>query len=930
MLRLISFSDDFLAKIVKLSVGKVTKSELDTFFSLSLIELKKHYFTNGSESNLLRIIQAQFDIAFFIKECIQHPHQLEILISIANNSNYLTDILVRNPEYFFWVVNPSVLSQPIDKNYYTISLKNTLSAYKSFEAKVNALRNFKRKEILRIGLQDIYSKIQLSDTTRLLADLANSISSALFNICYEEILKKFQIKKPSNKYVIVALGKLGGNELNYSSDIDLIALYDKDSLINKKIYFKQILSESVLLFIETAGQKTGKGFLYRVDFRLRPDGRNAPLCGNYSEYLKYYEMRGEAWEKQMLIKANYMCGSKSLYLKFSEYISNFIFHSSPSLSPFEQIKKLKISIEKRISSDDDIKLSSGGIRDIEFSVQALQLLNGSKNSELRSGNTLKAIDSLQLKGIISEQEMISLKQAYIFFRRIEHYLQLMNDQQTHVIPAKGEIAEKLSFFFGLNEIKLFNQSVEFHRNLIRQFFSSVFESHFQQKVVSTLDEIKFSDKKRANQNLIYLQTGKSIIEKKQFDSRTIESFQKIESELFEYLMKASDPDLVLENFVRVIRTSHYPQIWYDEFKDKKFFYLFLTICEFSQKAIDLFAEDKLLRDEFLSRVCLHPLNEIDLANVSLKTFLFRSAIQILGGILNPIDFPVLYSSFLTKRINNLTLEFAKEKTWGNDFFIAALGSLGADELTFNSDIDLIFVVKGINKHPNVQRDFQNLLKIFRDNLSSLQIDCRLRPEGKSSLLVWDIEDYKKYFLNRVRIWELQSLTKCRFISGNKKLFIRFKKFYIDTIRNQQANKINIEMREMRLRLMPLSDGMLDIKKSSGGLLDIDFLISYFILLNSELISDENSKSIKNIINRLSYKKSSPSDLENLLESYHFLKKVELFNQIIFNTKTSKIPTDEKKLIKLTQMLKLNDTRQFNDKLNYFVLLIKNNFQKIFN
>ncbi len=930
MVRLFSFSEDFLSKLIELSVGKVPKDELETFISLSETELAKHHFTNGSESNLLRIIQAQFDIPFFIKECIKYPHQIEILISIANNSNYLTDILVRNPEYFFWAATPSIINQPLDGTVYSKSLQNIISSYKTFEGKVNALRNFKRKEILRIGLKDIYLNSHISDITRLLSQLAISISSQLFNICFEEILSKYQIKKPSNKYVIISLGKLGGNELNYSSDIDLIAFYDKDSLLNKKVYFKQILSEAILLFIEAAGQKTGKGFLYRVDFRLRPDGRNAPLCGSYPEYLKYYEMRGEAWERQMLMKANYLCGSKSLFKQFYDYISKFIFHSSFNLSPIEQIRKLKISIEKSISSDDNIKLASGGIRDIEFSVQALQLINAKNNFELRTGNTLSAITALSSSGIISDKEKISLQEAYIFFRKIEHYLQLMNDQQTHVIPAEGEIAEKLSYFLGFKDIKLFKQSVGIHRKIIREFYESVFEPDFSKESLSTFDTIKFVDSNRAKQNLVYLQTGKNILGKKQFDSRTIESFQKIESGLLNYLLKSNDPDLVLDNFVRVIRNAHYPQIWYEEFLDNKFFELFLKLCEFSQKTIDLFAEDKFLRDEFLSRVCLNPIKDVKLPDVNLKTFMFRSAVQIGAEIMQANDFPNLYASYLTNKINIITSDCVTDKNWQENYFIAAMGSFGAEELTFNSDIDLIFVVKGLTNYPNVQKDFQNLLKLIKEHLHPLQIDCRLRPEGKSSLLVWDIEDYKKYLISRARVWELQSLTKCKFIIGNKKIFKEFRSACINSIKKLPEQKIKSDMKEMRHKLLPLSDGMFDVKKSPGGILDLDFLTSYFLLMNPDLLDTEFNNEVLSTIEKLSSHKFTKSKIKYLSEAYLFLKKLEIFNQIIFNAKSSKIPTDEKKLFKISYMFKLNEIKIFNEKLMHHTSIIRNTFQRTFN
>ncbi len=930
MLRLFSFSEDFLVKLIELSVGKIPKEELETFISLSETELTKHHFTNGSESNLLRIIQAQFDIPFFIKECIKYPHQIEILISIANNSNYLTDILVRNPEYFFWAATPSIINQTLDGTVYAKSLQNIISSYKTFEGKVNALRNFKRKEILRIGLRDIYLNSHLSDTTGLLSELAISISSQLFNICFEEILNKHQIKKPANKYVIISLGKLGGNELNYSSDIDLIAFYDKDLFLNKKVYFKQILSEAILLFIEAAGQKTGKGFLYRVDFRLRPDGRNAPLCGSYPEYLKYYEMRGEAWERQMLIKANYLCGSKSLFKQFYDYISKFIFYSSFNLSPIEQIRKLKISIEKRISSDDNIKLASGGIRDIEFSVQALQLINAKNNFELRTGNTLSAITSLSSSGIISEKEKVSLQEAYIFFRRIEHYLQLMNDQQTHVIPSEGEIAEKLSYFLGFKDIKSFKQSVGFHRKIIREFYESVFEPDLNKENLSTLDTIKFVDSKRAKQNLIFLQTGKNILGKKQFDSRTIESFQKIEPALLSYLLKSNDPDLVLENFARVIRNSHFPKIWYDEFMDNKFFDLFLKLCEFSQKTIDLFAEDKLLRDEFLSRVCLNPIKDLKLPDVNLKTFMFSSSVQIIAEIIQTNDFPNLYATYLTEKIDIITSDFVTDKNWKENYFIAAMGSFGAGELTFNSDIDLIFVVKGLTNYPNVQKDFQNLLKLIREHLHPLQIDCRLRPEGKSSLLVWDIEDYKKYLISRARVWELQSLTKCKFIIGNKKIFKEFRSACINSIKKLPEQKIKSDMKEMRHKLLPLSDGMFDVKKSPGGILDLDFLTSYFLLMNPDLLDTEFNNEVLSTIEKLSLHKFTKSEIKYLSEAYLFLKKLEIFNQIIFNAKSSKIPTDERKLIKLSYMFKLKEIKFFNEKLIQYTSVIRNTFQRTFN
>lgn len=911
MYRQKNLSEDFINKVIEKVAGKIPHTSLEDFLSLLENEIKNHYFTKSSESNLLRIIQNQFDVSFFVNECLKFPHQIEILVTLANNSNYLTDILVRNPEYFHWIINPSILEFKIDEKHYKDNLEKSILPFKTFDSRVNALRNFKRKEILRIGLKDIYLKEDLIRITSYLSQLANSISTVLFELCYQQVLSKHQIDKISNKYVLFSLGKLGGSELNYSSDIDLVAFIDKNNFINRKIYFQQILSETILLFIDTASKKTGSGFLYRVDFRLRPDGRNAPLCGTYAEYLRYYEMRGEDWERQMLIKANFLCGSKTLYNKFFDYLSKFVYPSSFSISPIEQIRKLKSNIEKRNSDDENIKLTSGGIRDIEFSIQAMQLLNGGKEKDLRSGNSLLTIESLSQKNILTNSEAANFNEAYIFYRRIEHYLQLMNDQQTHSIPAEGELIGKLAHFLGLKDPGSFKKYLADTKKKVHKIYAEIIGTEQINTHVNLLNTINFSDQKRAKSNFEFLRTGKSILEKKQFDSRTIASFEKIEHQLINYLRSSLTPDTILENFVRIIKSAQFPQIWYEELSDKKYFDLTLRLCEFSQKAIDLFAEDKILRDDYLSRISLISLFDIDYSKLSLKQFHFRSTIQITAKILVTNDFPKIYSNYLNQTISNTISEFAKDQKWKNNFFVAAMGSFGNSELSFSSDIDLLFVTNKISNYPTVQNDFQKLLQNLKDTLTGLEVDCRLRPEGKSSQLVWDIEDYKKYFANRARVWELQAFTKCRFVYGDQNLFKHFYTEFWKVVESKDQLKIKTEMIEMRKKLLPINDGSFNIKKSSGGLYDIDFIKS-FVKLTSQNYDEFGI------------------NFEELENNFNFLKQIELLNQNIYNSKLSKIPTDEAKLNKLSSLLGYENAKMFYKKLNEVIQLNRKFYQNIFN
>ncbi|MEO8233083.1 MAG: hypothetical protein ABI638_12430 [Ignavibacteriota bacterium] len=923
-------SQDFIIKLIEKAAGKVSQNMLEEFLSKIEIETELHYFTKSSESNLLRIIQNQFDIAFFINECLKYPHQIEILITLTNNSNYLTDILVRNPEYFHWIINPSVLEQIVDEKYFRSSLEKTISSYKSFESKVNAIRNFKRKEILRIGLKDIYLKDDLINITRYLAELSNSISAALFDLCYNEILSKYNIEKTARKYVVISLGKLGGGELNYSSDIDLVALYDKNSLLKKKTYYNQILSETILLFIETASKKTGAGFLYRVDFRLRPDGRNAPLCGSYNEYLRYYETRGEDWERQMLIKANFLCGSKTLFNKFSNSVSRFIYPASFTISPIEQIKKLKSNIEQKNKSDDNIKLVSGGIRDIEFSLQALQLLNGGKYLEIRTGNSLIAIDKLSTKNILSTEEANNFIIAYTLYRKAEHYLQLMNDLQTHTIPADGEIAEKLAHFLKFKDLKSFKEHLKNCKENVQRIYNSIVGISAAEDTKNDFDRINFIDSQRAKSNFEFLRSGKSLFDKKQFDNRTTTAFEKIANELYNFLNDSIDPDLILENFARVIRNAHFPKIWYEEFLDNKFLKLFFTLCERSQKSIDLFAEDKFLRDIFLSRDSLVPITDNIFDNLTLKDFYFRTSVQLCADIIPPNKFLKLYTEYLNHKIIAITQSFVENKDWKNNFFIAAMGSFGIGELSFASDVDLIFVVENIENYPTIQKDVQTLLQIFKNDLPGLEIDCRLRPEGKSSQLVWDVEDYKKYISNRARVWELQAFTKCRLIFGDIKLFNNFYSQYIKTVIEKDKLLIKKEMIEMRKKLYPIGDTTFNIKKSSGGLTDIDFIISYLFLTNPDLLIDREKMNGINSFYLLKQFYTKDINFDQIENNFLTLKKIELFNQLVFNNKLSKIPSEKLKIDKLSLMCGFSMSDLFSKTLNELQEQTKNIYKNIFN
>lgn len=924
-------SNEFISKLAGFAGGALHSEDFEKIISLIENEIKLHYFTTSSESNLLRIIENQLDRIFFLKECLAYPHHIEVLVNLSANSNYLSDILVRNPEYFFITVNADKLKNPLSEKEFVKLVDETVNRFKTFEGKVNALRNLKRRELLRIGIADIYLNENLERITTELSLLAKSITAVLFNLCYQEILSKYKIDRLSNKYCLIALGKLGGSELNYSSDIDLIAFTDKNSLINKKNYYNQLLTETIQLFVEQASSVSNKGFLYRVDFRLRPDGRNAPLCASIKQYLHYYEMRGEDWERQMLIKSGFIGGSLSLYKKFYSFVVRFIYPSSFRVSPIVQIKKLKANIEKTVHEETNIKLLPGGIRDIEFSVQALQLLNGGRLTSIRSGNTLSSIKLLRTHNLLSEDESQTFTEAYIFYRKIEHYLQLMNNAQTHTIPDSGELPYKLARFLRFDTIEEFQKALNDHRGKVCEIYRSI-TGEDEETTVLFSDDIDFLDEKRARNNIEYLKYGKGILAAKKFDAHTTSLFENVSKPLFSYLSKAILPDQVLENFTRIIKSAQFPGIWYKEFADINFFNLLLKICEYSQYTINLFAEDKHLRDLFLSRKCFEKIDRNSFSNQSTKEFLFTLSVQYTSEIISAGNVNSMLSDFIFEKIRALSNSFSNEKKWKDEYVIIAMGSLGAKEITFTSDIDLIFVVNDLSEYLRIQNEFQDLLLEIKNVLSPFEVDCRLRPEGKSSYLVWGLKTYSDYIKSRARIWELQALLKAAFIIGNIEQYNSLIKVFIARLKSLDQKIITKEIAEMRKKLSASESisGASNIKKSPGGLTDIEFIISNYLLTNYQIVKKCIGTGTEKSAKILSLNKQFKIDFESIAEHFRTLKNIELANKNIFDTRTARIPLDAAKLKMLSSFLGYNDQKKFLIEFNSILANNSKIYSQVFN
>ncbi|MEK6649365.1 MAG: hypothetical protein AABY75_00175, partial [Bacteroidota bacterium] len=337
------------------------------------------------------------------------------------------------------------------------------------------VRRFHRREILRLGAREILREADVVTITAELSALADAVTGAVTNAAHADLNARLGTTLP-NRMSVLALGKLGGQELNFSSDIDLMFSYDEDGdlpasagrLHTYHEYYVR-LAEAV---VRGLSEFTGEGHLYRVDMRLRPDGRSGPLAMSRAAMMVYYESRGAAWERQMLLKARPIAGAIDVGERFLRDLRPFLFPRSAIRSPWEEIAAMKRAIEQEGVAEGNIKLGAGGIRDVEFLVQGLQLLYAGNDPALRTGHTLRALARLSETGQLPSSVADRLRTAYEFFRTVEHRLQLLHGRQTHQLPETAEENRVLARKLGFPTANAFRDHVGRLREFVRAQFVS--------------------------------------------------------------------------------------------------------------------------------------------------------------------------------------------------------------------------------------------------------------------------------------------------------------------------------------------------------------------------------------------------------------------------------------------------------------------------
>ena len=383
---------------------------------------------------------------------------LHLLCTLFGNSPYLAQTLIRDPLLVYWLAEEQVLTRRPSRLELDRALAAMLRNVTALELKLDALRRFKRREMLRIGVRDLLRLTSVPDTTAALSDLASVTIQAAYEIVESELQRRHgrpMHRDRTGKWVptgfaVIGMGKLGGAELNYSSDVDLIYVYTSEgetrplkaqrqaAPIPNEEYFEYLARDLTRALTE----HTQEGTVFRVDLRLRPEGTVGSLAGSLARYQQYYRTRGQGWERQAMLKAWPVAGDAAAGLGFLRMIRPFVFGSLKGADRqsdiIEQVKRIKGMIDEKMADRGherrNVKLGIGGIREIEFLVHAAQMLYGARQRSILDRNTLGALNRFKRHGLLSEAEWAGLTNAYVFLRDVEHKLQMVYDLQTHALP----------------------------------------------------------------------------------------------------------------------------------------------------------------------------------------------------------------------------------------------------------------------------------------------------------------------------------------------------------------------------------------------------------------------------------------------------------------------------------------------------------------
>jgi len=821
--------------------------------------------------------------------------------------------IVQNPELLLWLSQPEICRQGRDH----IEMANELYRAAKTDVAVNnfqILHRWKNKEMTRIALRELANAAALEETTAELSQLAE--------ICVREVFAHWNAKfrksfgSPTADFAILALGKLGGHELNHSSDVDLIFLYSEEGELSPRLSYHQWFNRLAEKILETFSTRDPEGALFRIDLRLRPEGSTGPLARSLESMENYYAGFGETWERIALIKAREIAGSRELAYEFLSQHQPFIYPRSPTPDLLDEVANIKRRIEREALGTDeldrDVKLGRGGIREIEFVVQTLQFIHGGRHAFLQETSTMKALRALAELELIPPKEVVDLDRAYRFLRQVEHRLQIEAEQQTHTVPRDPVALKRLARSLGFDSANEFSTALKKTMQNVRSIFDRVISSA---PAEGALPDLRlFKDEKSAVRSLEDLLKPTSA---SHVAPRTKQIFGKLRPILLTQMAEAADPDAVLNQFVRFVEAYGLRGLLFELLATNP------TLLELMIKTLDAsrFAGDLLIRRPQLVEEITRDKNFNQPRSIAehcarlesfgssatnldpVRAYRQRQLLRIImRDVLGVAEASVIFAELSDLAESCLT--FTNKLLSGENVTIVALGKFGGGELSYGADLDVLFVGEET-------RAAQNLVAAVTQPSSEgtiAALDARLRPDGEKGPLVAPLAAYEFYYRERAQLWEIHALTRARPISG------QLQDACLEMVQRiwrgvgQQSDlfaKIDHMLERIRRERGSGSD-FLDLKTGTGGMIEAEFLVQALQMRSG--IWEPNWQ--RALIALREIEMVSDRDASNATQSYEVLRRAERALRRFENKNISTLPYAREEQEKLAKRLGYKDVDLF--------------------
>jgi glutamate-ammonia-ligase adenylyltransferase len=825
----------------------------------------------------------------------QFPLGETALLHLVAVSSICATRLMRNPGTLLWLSQPEVCLAARGSAEMLNALRALGAGNSIAQQDFAALRFWKGREMTRVALRELAGVAPLEETTSELSQIAEICIRRVFEHWNGELRQRYGW--PRAEFAILGLGKLGGGELNHSSDVDLLFLYSEEGQLAPHLSYHEFFNRLANKILETFSVRHPEGALFRVDLRLRPEGSAGPLARSLESMENYYAGFGETWERLALIKARSIAGSPELAYEFLRQHQSFIYPRSVSPDLLDEIVNIKRRIERDIVGAEklqrDVKLGRGGIREIEFIVQTLQLIHGARHPFLQEPNMLKALRALRQLDLLPREDVLALDNAYRFLRRVEHRLQIEAEQQTHTVPAEPAALGRLARSLRFSSAKEFNAALQEKMGAVRPIFQRIVSQAPAEQTQTRLEI--FNDQKRAAKALEDLERAPGGFH---VAPRTRQVFRKLRPILLDWLGKAADPDPTLNQFVRFVEAYGLRSLLFELLvANPKLLELVVKTFDASRFAGELLIRRPQLLEDITrdptfdqSRSVAENLrrlgslgaeaNNLDPIRAYKQRQLLRIILREIMGLATPA------ATF--SELSNLAeacLVFTARLLGDGQPTVIALGKFGGREISYGADLDVVFVGED-------NRAAQNLVTAMGQPTAEGNIwalDARLRPEGENGPLVCPVEAYQAYYAERAQLWEIHALTRARPVAGATGApFIQMAQHYWKKAgrRRDLLQQIDAMLERIRRERGSGSDS-LDFKTGVGGTIEGDFLVQ--ALQMRERIWEPNWQ---RAVDRL-VESGILDDAEGatLKRAYAFLRRCESVLRRYENRAVSALPTD---------------------------------------